>query len=45
MSIDMRVEVDSAGAMFVMAGGTCYFVGSSDARDFLGWVIRDVVSE
>lgn len=44
MSIDMRVEVDSTGAMFVMAGG-CYFVGSSDARDFLEWVIRDAVSE
>lgn len=45
MRIDMQVEVDSTGAMFVMAGGGCYFVGSSDARDFLGWVIRDVVSE
>ena len=45
MSIDMRVEIDSTGAMYVMAGGGCYFVGSSDARDFLGWVIRDVVSE
>ena len=45
MSIDMRVEVDSTGAMYVMAGGGCYFVGSSDARDFLEWVIRDVVSE
>ena len=45
MSIDMRVEVDSTGAMFVMAGGGCYFVGSSDARGFLEWVIRDVVSE
>lgn len=45
MSIDMRVEVDSTGAMYVMAGGGCYFVGSSDARGFLEWVIRDVVSE
>lgn len=45
MSIDMRVEVDSTGAMFVMAGGGCYFVGSSDAREFLEWVICDVVSE
>lgn len=45
MSIDVRVEVDSTGAMFVMAGGGCYFVGSSDARDFLEWVIRDAVSE
>lgn len=45
MSIDMRVEVDSTGAMYVMAGGGCYFVGSSDARDFLEWVIRGVVSE
>jgi len=45
MSIDMRVEVDSTGAMYVMAGGGCYFVGSSDARSFLEWVIRDVVSE
>ena len=27
--------VDSAGALFVMAGGGCYFVGSSDAREFL----------
>ena len=45
MSVEMRVEVDSTGAMFVMAGGGCYFVGSSDARDFLEWVIRDVVSE
>lgn len=45
MSIDMRVEVDSTGAMFVEVGGGCYFVGSSDVRDFLEWVIRDVVSE
>lgn len=45
MSIDMRVEVDSTGAMYVMAGGGCYFVGSSDARDFIEWVIHDVVSE
>lgn len=45
MLVDMRVEVDSTGAMYVMAGGGCYFVGSSDARDFLEWVIRDVVSE
>lgn len=45
MSLDMRVEIDSAGAMFVMAGGRCYFVGSLDVRDFLGGVMRDVVSE
>ena len=45
MSLDMRVEVDSTGAMYVMAGGGCYFVGSSGARDFLEWVIGDVVSE
>lgn len=45
MSIEMRVEVDSTGAMYVMAGGGCYFVGSSGARDFLEWVIGDVVSE
>lgn len=45
MRIDMQVEVDSTGAMFVMAGGRCYFVGSSDVRDFLGGVMRDVVSE
>jgi len=45
MPVDMRVDVDSTGAMFVMAGGGCYFVGSSDAREFLEWVIRDVVSE
>ena len=45
MPVDMRVDVDSTGAMYVMAGGACYFVGSSDAREFLEWVIRDVVSE
>lgn len=45
MSVDMRVDVDSTGAMFVMAGGRCYFVGSSDVRDFLGGVMRDVDSE
>ena len=45
MSLDMRVEVDSTGAMFVMAGGVCYFVGSSDVRDFLGRVMCDVASE
>lgn len=45
MSLDMRVVVDSTGAMYVMAGGGCYFVGGLDARDFLEWVIRDVVSE
>lgn len=45
MSLDMRVEVDSTGAMFVMAGGVCYFVGSSDVIDFLGWVMKNAVSE
>lgn len=45
MSIDMRVEVDSTGAMYVMAGGGFYFVGSLGAREFLEWVIRDAVSE
>ncbi len=45
MRIDMQVEVDSTGAMYVRAGEACYFVGSSDARDFLGWVMRNVVSE
>ena len=45
MSFDMRVDVDSTGAMFVVAGGGCYFVGSSGVREFLEWVIRDVVSE
>lgn len=45
MSIDMRVEVDSTGAMFVMAGGRCYFVGSQSVKDFLGEVMSDVVSE
>lgn len=44
MPVDVRVDVDGAGAMFVMAGG-CYFVGSSGAREFLEGVIRDVVSE
>ena len=45
MRVDMVVEVDSTGAMFVVAGGRCYFVGSSDAKDFLGGVMRDVVSD
>lgn len=45
MLVNMQVEVDSTGAMFVMAGGRCYFVGSSGVRDFLGGVMRDVVSE
>lgn len=45
MLVNIQVEVDSTGAMFVMAGGRCYFVGSSDVRDFLGGVMRDVVSE
>lgn len=45
MPIDMQVDVDSTGAMFVTAGNVCYFVGSPDVRDFLGQVIRSVVSE
>jgi len=45
MRIDMQVEVDSTGAMFVMAGGRCYFVGGQSVKDFLGGVMRDVVSE
>lgn len=45
MLFDMRVEVDITGAMYIIAGDDCYFVGNSDARDFLEWVIRDVVSE
>lgn len=45
MSFDMRVEVDSTGAMFVMAGGRCYFVGGQSVKDFLGGVMCDVVSE
>ena len=45
MRVDMQVEVDGTGAMFVMAGGRCYFVGSLEVKDFLGGVMRDVVSE
>ena len=45
MLVNIQVEVDSTGAMFVMAGGRCYFVGSQDVKDFLGGVMRDVVSE
>ena len=45
MRVAMQVEVDSTGAMFVMAGGRCYFVGSLDVRDFLEGVMRDVVSD
>lgn len=45
MRINIAVEVDSTGAMFVEAGGACYFVGSSEVKDFLGWVMCDVVSE
>lgn len=41
----MKLEVDSTGAMFIEAGGDCYFVGCGEARDFLGWVMRRVVSE
>lgn len=45
MRVDIQVEVDSTGAMFVMAGGVCYFVGSSDVRDFLWRVMKNVVSD
>lgn len=45
MRVDFQVEVDSTGAMFVMAGGRCYFVGGQCVKDFLGGVMCDVVSE
>ena len=45
MRVDMQVEIDSTGAMFVTAGGVCYFVASRGVKDFLGRVMRDVVSE
>ena len=42
---DMHVGLIVLGVMFVMVGDECYFVGSPDVRDFLGWVMCDVVSE
>ena len=45
MRVNIVVEVDSTGAMFIEAGGRCYFVGSREVVDFLGGVMRDVVSE
>lgn len=45
MRVDFVVEVDSTGAMFIEAGGRCYFVRVGEVRDFLGGVMRDVVSE
>lgn len=45
MRIDMRVEVDDAGRMFVGVDGDWYYVDSDEVRDFLGWVMCDVVSE
>lgn len=45
MRVDMVVEITGCGAMFIMAGGKRYFVGDNGARDFLGSVMRDVVSE
>lgn len=45
MRIDMQLEVDDVGRMFVGAGGDWYYVDSVEVKDFLGWVMCDVVSE
>lgn len=44
MRVDMVMEIDSTGSLFIEVGGRCYFV-PEDVRDFLGWVMSDVVSE
>lgn len=44
MRVNMVMEIDSTGALVIEAGGRCYFA-PEDVSDFLGWVMRDVVSE
>lgn len=45
MRIDMQVEVDDAGRMFIGAGGEWFYVYNDDVKNFLGWVMSCVVSE
>lgn len=45
MRIDMQVEVDDAGRMFIGAGGEWFYVYNDDVKNFLCWVMSCVVSE
>ena len=45
MRIDMCMEIDEFGTIFLEVDNKIYAVEDIEAKDFLGWVIRDVVSE
>ena len=45
MRVDMTVETDDTGRMFVGAGGEWFYIYSDAVKDFLGWVMGCVVSD
>ena len=40
MRVDMQVEVDDVGRMFIGYEGDWYFVYDSVISEFLGWIIQ-----
>ena len=45
MRIDARLEIDEFGSLMLYVGNSIYMVDDPEAKDFLVWVIHDVVSE
>lgn len=45
MRIDVCLELDECGSVLLEANNKIYIVDSLEVKDFLEWVIRDVVSE
>lgn len=45
MRIDVSLEIDEFGTVLLEAGNKIYMVDDLEVKDFLEWVVRDVVSE
>lgn len=44
MRIDMCLVVDECGSLILEVDGGFYMVDDLEVKDFLEWVVRDVVS-
>lgn len=45
MRIDMVLEIDVFGSLILEVGDNFYMVEDLEVKDFLEWVVRDVLSE
>lgn len=45
MLVDMQVEVNDSGDMFIGCDGEWYYVHDQTISDFLDWIIHDVAED